>query len=63
MLSSDVRAFVDINVAGVGSASYCGQDPSFTLSAFGMVNSVEGFGVSASTLSGLNRNKPVPNCL
>ena len=63
MFSRNVRDFADIGVAGVGSASYCGQHPSLTSSTFGQAISVGGFGVSAKTLSGLNGNKPLPNYL
>jgi hypothetical protein len=41
------------NVLGIAVASSYGQDLTFTLSAFGSVTLVGGFGVPLSTLSGL----------
>ena len=57
-LCSDIRASADTGVTGVCSTSSCGQDVTFISSAFGIVSSAGGFGVSLSTLSGLSGSKP-----
>jgi hypothetical protein len=57
ILRSDARDSADTGVAGVGINSYYRDS---ALSALQIVSSAGGFGVSASTLLGLNRNKPLP---
>ena len=56
---SDMKPSADTGVTGVYSTMSCGQDPTSTLSAFGIVRSVGGFGICLSTLSRLNGNKPL----
>ena len=63
ILSSDVSPSDDTGVVGVGNAAYGRRDSTLSR-AFGIVTDklagFGGFNVSARTLSGLNRNKPLP---
>ena len=55
-----MKASAETGVTGVCSTMSCGQDSTFTLSAFGIIlRSAGGFGISLSTLSGLSGNKPL----
>jgi hypothetical protein len=56
---SDIKAFANTSVTGVYSITSCGQDPTFTLLAFGIVKLAGGFSISLRTLSRLNGNKPL----
>jgi hypothetical protein len=60
MLCNDATASVVTGVTGVtgiSNISSCGQDA--TVTSFWTLTSGGGFGMSLSTLSGLNGNKPV----
>jgi hypothetical protein len=56
---SDIKDSADAGVTGVCGSTSCRQDPTFTSSALGMAGSAGGAGILLSTLSGLNRNRPL----
>jgi hypothetical protein len=54
-----MKASTDTSIIDVYSSISCRQDPTLTSSALGMASSAGGAGILLSTLSGLNRNKPL----
>lgn len=56
---SDIKASANTGVIGVYGSTSCGQGPTLTSSAVGIAGISTGAGILLSTLSGLNRNKPL----
>jgi hypothetical protein len=56
---SDIKASADTGVTGVCGSTSCRQDPTSTSSALRMAGSARGAGILLSTLSRLNRIRPL----